>query len=57
MVNYLPNIQLVDCLKPTIYYLPTQRTVGTIFTGDYNPEPNTSAMSIPQEHYISTIFC
>lgn len=47
--------QLLDAVKPALCDLQTRRSSAFVCVCDIVPDENESALSIPQQYYISTI--
>jgi len=48
---------LIKAIKPAMCDLPTRRSVGCIYIGDYTPNQFDQAISLPQHYYIATMTC
>lgn len=53
ILMWLP--QLLDAVKPALCDLPTRRSSAFVCVCDIVPDEKESALSIPQQYYISTI--
>ncbi|KAH8745299.1 oxidoreductase, FAD-binding protein [Diaporthe sp. PMI_573] len=51
----VPLPQLLDAVKPALCDLQTRRSSAFVCVCDIVPDENESALSIPQQYYISTI--
>ncbi|RYP14191.1 hypothetical protein DL765_006552 [Monosporascus sp. GIB2] len=51
----VPLPQLLEVVKPALLELPTRTSVAFICTCDIIPDETESAVTIPQQYYISTI--
>lgn len=51
----VPLPQLLDAIKPALCDLPTRRSSAFMCVCDIIPDEEESALSIPQQYYISTI--
>ncbi|KAJ5631956.1 hypothetical protein N7490_008295 [Penicillium lividum] len=53
----IPRNELIKAIKPAMCDLPTRRSVGCIYIGDYTPNELDQAISLPQHYYIATMTC
>ncbi|KAJ6027597.1 uncharacterized protein N7446_003808 [Penicillium canescens] len=49
--------QLIKAIKPALWDLPTRRSIGCIYVGNYRPDETNQAISIPQNFYIASMSC
>ncbi|KAF3386549.1 hypothetical protein F1880_001409 [Penicillium rolfsii] len=49
--------ELIGAIKPALHDLPTRRSIGCIYIGDYVPDENNQAISLPQHYYIASMTC
>ncbi|KAH7000698.1 hypothetical protein EDB80DRAFT_753848 [Ilyonectria destructans] len=53
----LDRDELLKVIKPSQCELPSRRSIGCIYIAEYYPDAADSALSLPQQYYISTMAC
>ncbi|OJJ39736.1 hypothetical protein ASPWEDRAFT_25537 [Aspergillus wentii DTO 134E9] len=53
----IPRSQLIEAIQPALCDLPSRRSVGCIYIGDYTPDEKDQAISLPHQYCISTMTC
>ncbi|KAL3484341.1 hypothetical protein BJX62DRAFT_248525 [Aspergillus germanicus] len=53
----VPREELIEAIRPALTDLPTRRSIGCIYVGDYVPDEARQAISLPQHYYIASMTC
>ncbi|KAL2786643.1 hypothetical protein BJX66DRAFT_346696 [Aspergillus keveii] len=53
----VPREELIEAVRPALTDLPTRRSIGCIYVGDYVPDEARQAISLPQHYYIASMTC
>ncbi|KAL2825805.1 hypothetical protein BDW59DRAFT_145923 [Aspergillus cavernicola] len=53
----VPREELIEAIRPALTDLPSRRSIGCIYVGDYVPDEVGQAISLPQQYYIASMTC